>query len=779
MAFRPIKVMLFGFMLTSASGLLQADEPAPALTGFADVRSAGVQSDRIRWSGPADDAERRLPGHPPIDEIPAMPFPDPALRKPGASGPGRAVEFDAGLGQEIEWKSEQGTERENELDANRSEGGGGADGYRSPFGVWDSEDSGLRGFGTMTEVGDDSAFPWRMNAKLVMRFVDNGGTDRFFVCSGTMADWETVLTAGHCIYAFTPGGFQINDWAAEVWVYPGWDGSGQLGSDQILQHFGVGRGNQYRAFTGWTEDGNFDWDMGLIRIRRAVGALTGWFGYQWGGSCSDIRSRRYHLASYPAEGCGTTGLHNGQDMYYWNGDYDGCAGNLQQLELDTTAGCFTAQWGGMSGGGSYLRTDTDNRRVHAVVSNSDNATFANHTRMWGSFKDSMLNFEAGSRGSTFDLQLLRARYAGNTVQAGGSLEGDDYLLVNPTDADEPNRAYSITHYLSTNDTISTADTALRTESITWDFERRQTLTANNTGTFYTIPIDVPSGTYFIGAEINSSDGNSGNNDGSGWDAQQITVQGVADLVAEMVDPESGLVFIEEFLDVDYRYRNQGGERSNTVLVKIQLSTNSTITAFDTLLASFSESALKGQATRSDSALVGIPFEVEPGPYYLGLAVESSDDVDSGNNSVAASIPIDVVGRSDLRAIDIAASSSNYRQDDNVSYSFEIANWGAGDSGPFDYRVVLSRDAVLTGLDPVVASFSNARLASGEKTGSTTSFTLDPGTIAPGEYVLGLIVDPGDYENDLGDNEAVSATITVAENCTAGAACLMFEDSFEN
>lgn len=778
MAFRPLQVLLYSFALVVASGLLRADEPAPALTGFADARPTGVQSDRIRWSGPVDDAEQRTPGHPPIDEIPAMPFPDPALRTPGVSGPGRAVEFDAGRAEEIEWKSEQRTGQEDELDASLGEGGG-ADGYRSPFGVWTSEGSGLRSFGTMTEVGDDSAFPWRRNVKLVMRFVDNGGTNRFFVCSGSMADWETVLTAGHCIYAFSPGGFQINDWAAEVWAYPGWDGNGQLRSDQIIQHFGVGRGNQYRAFTGWTENANFDWDMGLIRIRRAVGALTGWFGYRWGDSCSTIRSRRYHLASYPAESCGTTGLHNGRDMYYWTGDYDGCDLNVQQLELDTTAGCFTAQWGGMSGGGSYLRTETDNRRVHAVVSNSDNATFANHTRMWENFKDSMLNFEAGSRGSTFDLQLLRARYLGNAVQAGESLEGDGYLLVNATDADEPNRSYSITHYLSTNDTISTLDTALRTESTSWDFEPRQTLTVNNTGIFYNVPIDVPSGTYFIGAELNSSDGNSGNNDGTGWDAQQITVQGVADLVAELVDPQTGTVFIEEFLDVDYRYRNRGGERSDTVQVKIQLSVNSTISDFDTLLASFTDSGLDGQAIRADSALVGIPFSVEPGAYYLGLMVESTGDVDSGNNSVAASIPIDVVGRSDLRAVSIAASNSSYQQGDTVSYAFEIANVGAGESGPFDYRVVLSRDSVLTDLDPVVAGFSNVGLAPGDTTGLSASFTLDPGTIAPGEYVLGLIVDPGNHENDLGDNEDVSATITVTENCAAGAVCLMFEDSFEN
>ncbi len=767
-------------LLVLLTAPLPAQDPAPAPSGVVDAEPMTRAPARVRWTGPGDDEDLRIPEHPPMDEIPPMPLQDPLYF---IGPPERSVESDGGPGVALSYDAGTGTLIEHEV-ADRASGveSESADGYVPVREAFDGETPTQRGFGTMTEVGNDATFPWRMNVKLVMRFVDSGGTDQFFVCSGTMADWETVLTAGHCIYAFSPNGITINDWAEEVWVYPGWNGNGALaqGRDDRIQHFGVGWGNQYRAFTGWTVDGNWDWDMGLIRIRRAVGALTGWFGWRVDDDCSVIQSRTYHLASYPAEGCGTTGLHNGRDMYYWTGDYDGCSANVQQLELDTTAGCFTAQWGGMSGGGSYAIADSGARHVHAVVSNSNNATFANHTRMWAGFRDAMQDFEETSRGSVFDLQVLRARYIGNTVQAGGTIEGDDYVLVNATDADELQRTYSITHYLSTNDIISNLDTELRSETVTWDFDARQDINVNTTGLQYPVPIDLPSGDYFIGTVLTTSDGNSNNNATTGWDTHPVTVQAVTDLVAESVTPRDSTVFLDGFLDVDYRYRNQGASSSGPASVEIRASTNSIISATDALLASFSDTWLAGTTTRTDSATVSLPDNLEPGTYYIGLVTSSGDDVDSSNNAVASSFPITIIGRADLAAAGIGTANAAFQQGDSVSFSFEIENQGLGDSGPFDYRVVLSSDGVFTALDHVVDEWSHGGLAPGESTGTlTSSLTLDPATIAPGEYVLGLIVDSGAHETDLADNETGSASISVSANCSPGADCLLFEDSFEN
>jgi V8-like Glu-specific endopeptidase len=774
--------LCIGAVLVLAAFPVAADEPVTAAPGFVDAMPSARGSEHPRWTGPGDDEILRIPQHPPIEEIPPMPLQDPLY----SMGPPPAEdESDGGAGMALSYDAGSGTLREHAPAPARGDsetGSGSADGYDPDGGAFDFRDVSPRGFGTMTEVFDDSAFPWRMNVKLVMRFVDSGGTDRFFGCSGTMADWETVLTAGHCIYAFSPGGFTINDFAEEVWVYPGWDGNATLaqGRDDRIQHYGVGWGNQYMAFTGWTQDGNWDWDMGLIRVRRAVGALTGWFGWRWGDSCSVIEARTYNLASYPAEGCGTAGLHNGSDMYFWSGGYDGCSGNVQQLELDTTPGCFTAQWGGMSGGGSYLITDDDARQVHAVVSNSNNATFANHTRMWESFKDEMLTFEQNSRGSVFDLQMLRARYLGNTVQAGGSIEGDDYLLVNPTDADEPQRSFSVTHYLSSNDVISSFDTELRTESVTWDFEPRQNLNVNTTGTQYPIPIDLPSGDYFIGALLTSSDGNSSNNSSNGWDSHPVTVQAVTDLVAQLITPQDSTAFLDGFLDVDYRYRNQGASLSSSPTVEIRASTNSIISSSDRLLGSFTDSGLSGTTTRSDSATLSLPDDLAPGNYFIGLITDSSDDIDSGNNTVSSVSSISILGRADLSANDITVAASAYEQGDSIAFSFEIENQGLGASGSIDYRIVLSRDVILTSQDLVVEQSNHPGLASGESTGSlSSSFVLDPGTISPGEYRLGLIVGSGNHESDLADNELVSNVITVAANCSPGEPCIVFEDGFEN
>ena len=91
--------------------------------------------------------------------------------------------------------------------------------------------------GCMTKITNEQDAPWRMNAKVTIRFGSG-----WFVCSGSMYDAETVLTAGHCLYDTA-----TNKWADEVWVYPGWDGNDPYpysDSTPYINHYGYGYANQ-------------------------------------------------------------------------------------------------------------------------------------------------------------------------------------------------------------------------------------------------------------------------------------------------------------------------------------------------------------------------------------------------------------------------------------------------------------------------------------------------------------------------------------------------------
>ena len=695
-------------------------------------------------------------GHPPLHLIPAMPLPEPTAQQRLNDAPmGVPVSHDGATNELIEYPMY--------IPFGPDKGDHG--GYTAPYGHLDHEAFNTLGFGTMTEVANDGVDPWRRNVKIVMRFLDSGGTSRFFVCSGTMADPETVLTAGHCVYAHTPNGLDINDWAEEFWIYPGWDGNGITGDEaQIIQTHGIGHGTIAGAFTGWTDDANFKWDMGLIRITRAVGHLTGWYGYAWGQSCDTIMGRSYNLGSYPAEGCGSPGLHNGADQYYWFGGYDDCNDDDQQLFFNTTPGCFTAQWGGMSGGGSYYFNDNDVRVVHAVVSNSNNATFANHTRMWTNFKDFMLDFENTSRGTNLDLQMLRVRYVESSVTAGDTIEGDDYAVPNPTNNDPASASYSVSHYLSTNANISTADTLIGTESYTLDYAPVQNANVNNTGVNYTIPLDTPSGTYYVGAILNTTDANTGNNDGDQWDCQEIQVFGVADIDPSSIATNGSSGFLGETVNVTFDIDNLGGDLSNALSVEVYASTNTTITTFDTLLGSFSYTGLSGGGSTTRNVTVTLPASVGVGTRYIGIIATSSDDVNSTNNTIASSA-YTVNARADMAGRTVDAEDGSHSRGMVMPVDYSFTNIGLGASGPVSMEVRASTNTFISTSDELLGTINFGSVAPGAIVSGTANVTV-PFGITLGDYYIGIIVDPGDFENVTTNNTAHDPAQVTIVDCPA-------------
>ncbi|MGH9162452.1 MAG: hypothetical protein ACRD2X_21000, partial [Vicinamibacteraceae bacterium] len=302
------------------------------------------------------DAAAPVPNHPPIDQIPPMPMATPEAdeaRTASSAGPGGGVLYSPWTRREYRWPATLPA-----LTGATAHGGGyaGADGGAGTWPAGMSADMSLISASTRANA------PWRRNVKLVMRFGSS-----YFVCSGTMRDSETVLTAGHCVFDHDHG----FGWADEIWVYPGWDGNGALTPSPPTRSnpYGWARGTHFGSWTGWTQNADWNYDVGLVNITRAVGMLTGWFGWSYGGSCSYRTSQTINNASYPAESCGQPGLHNGRGMYYFSGNFDSCPSS-NRLQLDTTGGCFNAVWGGMSGSGAYIISN-GSRFVHAIKSTSN------------------------------------------------------------------------------------------------------------------------------------------------------------------------------------------------------------------------------------------------------------------------------------------------------------------------------------------------------------------------------------------------------------------------
>lgn len=477
----------------------------------------GVEAERpraARFSAGTDEEIR--PAFPPIAEILPLEMPieqELIFAQDGEVGPGVPVLHDASTGETTMLEELFGASGPPVGDDGQGGNGGG---YHGSDGGPGEEGEIFGAFGSLAAVSFPWQYPWRMNCKLVLRFEDAAGNDQWRVCSASMYDAETVLTAGHCVF-----NRQFNwGWAKEIWVIPGWDGEGNIiPIDSTMQHYGWARSTQYSTWTSWTENGDFDADVGIIRLERAVGMLTGWYGWHYGGDCDFHRSKQYHNISYPAESCGEPGLHNGRDMYYWHGAIDNCPDN--QLELTTSGGCFDAVWGGMSGSGMYFRQG-EGRYIHAVCSRSDRATWGRYCRQWEAWITFVTtSFIPQSRGSVFDLQPLDTNVEPAVIEAGERTTALDHLAANPTNG-VGSGTFSYSVYLSTNDNISGQDTLLATQTMDWNFAAMSSVRVFMDNV--RIPEDTPPGDYWIGVLYDgATDGNSGNNDTDGWDAAPVRV----------------------------------------------------------------------------------------------------------------------------------------------------------------------------------------------------------------------------------------------------------------
>lgn len=517
-----------------------ADGPTEPPTG----EVPWVDATEIEGTAPALQEEEAgpplRPDHPPIDEIPSMPMPQRTEGSAESAGPGSPVVHDAETEETIALPAD---------DAALSGGFGQGGGYSGVDGGGGSERVSAS-FYDMYQITNTGDSPWRMNAKLVMRFEDAGGGDHWYVCSGTMRDAATVLTAGHCVYDRSNG----YGWAEEVWVYPGYDGDDWwLPPPSSVGPYGWGHGTYFGSWTGWTNDGNWDNDLGLVGVTRAVGMLTGWFGWSYGEICSWHTSQTYHNASYPNESCPIAGLHTGLDMYYWYGNFDACPGN--QLQLNTGGGnCFDTVWGGMSGSGAYFIAG-GNRYVHAVASTSNRNDRGWYVRQWEDWVAWSNNtFIPNVRQSSFDLQPLDVNAEPATIEAGDSTTLQNHLATNPTDGSADGN-WTFRVYLSDNDDISSSDTLLSTQWFAWNAGAMSSIRVNMTS--IGIPQDTPEGDYWLGVEYDpATDGNSGNNDTDTWDAVPIHVRPFC--WADIDDDDD--VDAIDVQDVASRWRESAGSR---------------------------------------------------------------------------------------------------------------------------------------------------------------------------------------------------------------------------
>ncbi len=131
-------------------------------------------------------------------------------------------------------------------------------------------------------VADTEAFPWRCACKVFADFP----TGPTMIGSGVMVGRSHMLTAAHVVYDADLGGW------ADLTVIPGYDDG--------YEPYGRFADVTSTTFTGWTDNGDFAYDMALVELDAPAGDSTGWLG-MWAAPASPLRKKKLTTSGFPGD----------------------------------------------------------------------------------------------------------------------------------------------------------------------------------------------------------------------------------------------------------------------------------------------------------------------------------------------------------------------------------------------------------------------------------------------------------------------------------------------
>ena len=341
-----------------------------------------------------------------------------------------------------------------------------------------------------------------------------------------------------------------------------------------------------------------------------------------------------------------------------------------------------------------------------------------------------------------------------TVDTSAPAAGASFTLSATVRNQGSGRSDSTTlrYYQSTDQTISTADTAVGTDSVF-----RLNASANGDES---ISLTAPSepGTYYYGACVDAvSDESDTTNNCSTGVTVNVGAAPAPDLVVDAPTVDTSAPTAGARFTLNATVRNQGSGRSDSTTLRYYQSTDSTITTGDTAVGTDSVFGLGASA--SGAEWVNLTAPSEPGTYYYGACVDAvSDESDTTNNcSVAVTVTVGAAPAPDIvvnaPTVDTSAPTAGARFTLNAT----VRNQGNGSSAFATLRYYRSTDSTITTGDTAVGTDSVSSLDAAESGDESISLTAPS---EPGTYYYGACVDAVSDESDTTNNCSVAVTVTV-------------------
>jgi hypothetical protein len=190
--------------------------------------------------------------------------------------------------------------------------------------------------------------------------------------------------------------------------------------------------------------------------------------------------------------------------------------------------------------------------------------------------------------------------------------------------------------------------------------------------------------------------------------------------------------------------------STAYSVDYYLSTDSQITAGDTLLGSTNRPALEREEDVRFTVNMNLPGNLATGNYFIGGIIDI-DDANNANNTNFEDEAINVQGsggggQADLSLTEISVNNNiNYQAGDPIAISAEISNVGGSSSSAFTVNFYVSGDSQISVGDTLLGSSNRPGLGQGNSDNFTANVNL-PGNLATGSYFIGGIIDIDDANN---------------------------------
>jgi subtilase family serine protease len=233
--------------------------------------------------------------------------------------------------------------------------------------------------------------------------------------------------------------------------------------------------------------------------------------------------------------------------------------------------------------------------------------------------------------------------------------------------------------------------------------------------------------------------------------------GQPDLVVTGLTATPATINSGDRVNVTFNIKNQGTASASATRQDIVFSTDDTITAQDTVLASVNASTLAPQAMVSFTQSLVIPMNTASGRYFIGVISDAGTTVtESNETNNTASFAITVNSMPDLRVTNFKVTPTSAKPGDTVRIEYVVTNQGTDNAAAHTEEIRLSTDNMLSTTDSLLAT----QQVAGLKPGDTSRTSIDvriPASTVPGSYFIGVIVDPrnaiseSDETNNIASN----------------------------